>query len=198
MTSLQTSERPAPLKRCNRHGVLFNEELYNSCAVCRASANSPKLAISSLLSGLAGIGLIGCGVAIAGGPTMMALAEAGDRAMAETAQTMRLDPHPVRIEIESLEKLVYGIGPLADEPGPAIRAAAADLAQSVTELNGATASLIGRFGREIEAFGARSDPRRSGDPSSHELTTSVDWETVRSRIFAEAHWYRHSGSGRGE
>ena len=114
MTSQQTSERPAPLKLCDRHGMLFNEELYNSCAVCRASANSPKMAISSLLTGLAGIGLIGCGVAIAGGPTMMALAEAGDRAMAETAQTMRLDPHRVRIEIESLEKLVYGIGPGVD------------------------------------------------------------------------------------
>ena len=124
----------------------------------------------------------------------MALAQAGDRAVAETARSIRLDPHRVRAEIESLEALVYGTEAGLDEPGPEIRAAAAHLAQSITKLEGAPVPLITRFGRDIEAFGTRSDPRQSGDPSSHGLTTMVDWEAVRLRVFAGAPWYRHSGT----
>ncbi len=182
--------------RCNRHGVFYNPDRFDGCAVCRSGAQKSqedrKLSPVALLAGVVGIAVVGLMV----GKGLMSAAAHGDSVMEEASRTAnRIDPNTYRSEVEALEELVYAERvPSFDYGGSILRAAStlSDMIRS-KESGLLLRSRNQQASMEILSFG-------QGQAASEEVgyalmdlsVTRTEWEEVRGRVFLDADWFRHT------
>lgn len=173
------SNTPPPyMRKCKRHGVFYNHEKFDSCAVCRASSTEPRLVLSRILMAVMGALLVGSGLYLVSGPAVAMLAHAGDDALARTESTIRIDPAAVNTEIAGMDDIMDG---LATETTLADAARAVTvLADAVGNLQGPPPPLLGRFKTELMRFNERI---MSSTESPDIASARADWQDVRARVF---------------
>lgn len=192
----QSVQRPPTMVRCKRHGVFYNPDKYDGCAVCRSGSQQTqeyrRFSPITFLIGIAGVAVIGLVV----GKGTRSVAARGDAVMAETSRTaVRLDPNAFRSEVESLEAIVYAEGAASFHHGSSILHAANTLSDVIRSKE---VGLIGQSRQhqailEIQSFGQRQAAAEDVGYAVMDLSQArADWEEVRARVFREADWFRHA------
>ena len=182
--------------RCNRHGVFYNPDKYDGCAVCRSGTHQTqeyrKLSPVTFVIGIVSVGVIGLIV----GKGTRTVATHGDAVMADVARTaIRLDPNVFRKEMEVLEDLVYAEGTASFHHGSSILQAASTLSDVIKNKE---VGLLGQSRQqqailEILSFGERQAAAEDVGYAVMDLSqTRTDWEDVRTRVFHDADWFRHA------
>lgn len=175
------SHAPPPyMRQCRRHSVFYNGEKFDSCAVCRASTDAPRLALGGLALALAGLVFIGAGLFLVTGPAIAGLARIGDKALARTESTIRIDPNSVRVELARVESLVY-----RDEPaGPEEIGQSLDgLADAIGSLRGPPRPILANFKKQVSLLRSRVAPSDAGAYPLANQQIRTEWEVVRQRVF---------------